>query len=62
MTQEQRDHLHSNTAAMMDHVSEKKIKVLYLAQQYKIKPSYAKAIFDLLSKKDFEFSEVEKES
>jgi len=62
MTPQQRDHLHSNTAAMMDHVSEKKIKVLYLAQQYKIKPSYAKAIYDLLTKKDFDFSEVEKES
>ena len=59
MTETQRQHLHSNTAVMLGHVSDKKIQVLYLAQQYNIKPSYAKAIYDLLPKKSFEFSEVE---
>ncbi|KIV77462.1 hypothetical protein PV11_09255 [Exophiala sideris] len=59
MTETQREHLHSNTAVMLGHVSETKIQVLYLAQQYNIKPSYAKAIYDLLPQKKFEFSEVE---
>jgi catalase len=59
MTQEQRNHLHSNTAVMLDMVSEKVIKVRYLAQQYCISQRYAKAIFDLLKNKDFGFGEVE---
>ncbi|KAL2404164.1 Peroxisomal catalase 1 [Exophiala dermatitidis] len=59
MTDAQRDHLHSNTAVMLAQVSEPKIQVLYLGQQYCIKPSYAKAIYDLLPEKKFDFSEVE---
>lgn len=59
MTPEQRDHLHSNTAVMLDKVTHTVIQVRYLAQQYKISKSHAKAIFDLLKKKNFEFSEVE---
>lgn len=59
MSEEQRRNLHANTAVMMDQVSEKTIKVRYLAQQYCISKSYARAIFDLLRVKDFEFKEVE---
>ncbi|KAK5056631.1 hypothetical protein LTR84_012163 [Exophiala bonariae] len=62
MTQSQRDHLHSNTAVMLGHVSDPKIQVLYLAQQFKIKPSYARAIYDLLAEQKFDFGEVEKAS
>lgn len=55
-----REHLHSNTAVMLAHVTEPKIQVAYLGQQYLIKPSYAKAIYDLLPNPSFDFSEVEK--
>lgn len=57
-----RDHLHSNTAVALQLVDYKIIKVNYLAQQHRIAPSYAKAIFDLLPSPDFEFSEVEAKS
>lgn len=60
MTQQQRENLHSNTAVMLDKVSVKDIQVRYLAQQYLINKDYPKAIFDLLKKKNFDFSEVEK--
>ncbi|KAK5091375.1 hypothetical protein LTR05_001558 [Lithohypha guttulata] len=43
-----RQHLHENTAVMLAHVSELIIQKRYLAQQYLIDPSYAKAIWDLL--------------
>jgi catalase len=59
MDDTQREHLHSNTAVMLAHVSDPKIQYLYLAQQYCIKPSYAKAIYDLLPEKKFDFSKVE---
>ena len=59
MTAEQREHLHANTAVMLDQVSEKTIKVRYLAQQHCISQSYARAIFDALKNKDFGFGEVE---
>ena len=57
-----RDHLHSNTAVALQLVDYKIIKVNYLAQQHRIAPSYAKAIYDLLPSPDFEFSEVEAKS
>ncbi|KAK7890047.1 hypothetical protein LTR67_008512 [Exophiala xenobiotica] len=60
MNDTQRQHLHSNTAVMLGHVTDTKIQVLYLAQQYNISPKYAKAIYDLLPEKKFEFGEVEK--
>ncbi|ETN45028.1 uncharacterized protein HMPREF1541_09904 [Cyphellophora europaea CBS 101466] len=59
MNDEARAHLHSNTAVMLDQVSEKTIQVRYLAQQYLISKSYARAIYDLLKNKAFQFSEVE---
>jgi catalase len=62
MNDTQRDHLHSNTATMLGHVSDPLIQKLYLAQQYLIKPSYAKAIYDLLPEKKFGFGEVEEAS
>jgi catalase len=58
MTQEQRDHLHKNTAVMMEMVSVKEIKVRYLAQQWQISKVYAKGIYDNLKTKDFELHEV----
>ena len=64
MTSQQRDHLHSNTAVMLAHVSDQKILTLYLGQLYNIKPSYAQAVYDLLpeGKKRFEFAEVQEAS
>ena len=35
---------------------------MYLGQQYYIKPSYTKAIYDLLTEKKFDFKDVEKAS
>jgi len=57
-----RDHLHSNTAAMLRFVNEPIIQIRYLAQLYMIKPSYAKSVYNLLPEKKFEFGEVEKNS
>ena len=62
MTQKQRDHLYSNTAVMLGYVSDFNIQLLYLAQQYRTKPSYAHAIYDLMAERKFYFSEVEKAS
>ena len=62
MDDKARDHLHSNTAVMLSKVSEPIIQYKYLAQQYCIKPSYAKAIYDLLKEKKFDFSKVEEEA
>ena len=47
---------------MLLHVSDPQIQILYLGQQYCIKPSYAKVIYDLLPEKKFDFKEVEKAS
>lgn len=65
MDDKARQHLHENTAVMMSQVSEQIIQIRYLAQQYKIDPGYAKAIWELLPEKNkagkkFDFSEVEK--
>jgi catalase len=54
-----RDHLHRNTANMLRFVRFKVIQIGYLAQLYKIEPSYAQAIYDLLPDKEFTFAEVE---
>lgn len=61
MTQQQRDHLHQNTATMLARVDAKLIKVRYLAQLWNIDAQYAKAIYELLPEraKDFEFVEVQ---
>lgn len=54
-----RQHLHSNTAVALKLVDYPEIKIAYLAQQYRIPPEYARAIYDLLPEPGFEFSEVE---
>lgn len=38
------------------------IQKKYLAQIYNIAPEYPKAVYDLMSKKEFDFSEVEEMS
>ncbi|KAG2008033.1 heat-induced catalase [Coprinopsis cinerea AmutBmut pab1-1] len=60
MDEEARQHLHYNTAVALKLVNYKVVKVNYLAQQYRISPDYAKAIYDLLPKsaQDFSFDEV----
>jgi catalase len=61
MDQNQRDHLHRNTATMLARVDAKVIKVRYLAQLWNVDPQYAKAIYELLPElaKDFDFVEVQ---
>ncbi|KAL9606878.1 MAG: hypothetical protein Q9204_009424, partial [Flavoplaca sp. TL-2023a] len=50
---------HNNTAKMLSRVNYPIIQKKYLAQIYNIDPGYPKAVYDLLAKKQFEFSEVE---
>lgn len=59
---EARKHLHQNSANLLKFVSYPKIQSAYLAQQYNIQPEYARAIYDLLPDKEFEFSEVEEKA
>ena len=59
MTDTARQHLHQNTANMLRFVKYPAIQSKYLSQIYNIAPEYAKSVYDLLPKKDFEFSEVE---
>jgi catalase len=59
MTPQARDHLHRNTAFCLRQVEFPIIQVKYLAQLNRIDPGYARAVFDLLPEKDFEFTEVE---
>ena len=55
-----RYHTHLNTANMLRYVKFPMIQQKYLSQIYNIAPEYARAVYDLLEKKEFEFSEVEK--
>ena len=57
-----RDHLHKNTATVLAHVRFPKIQTGYLAQVHNIAPEYARKVYDLLPKKDFEFSEVQEKA
>ncbi|KAG2011224.1 heat-induced catalase [Coprinopsis cinerea AmutBmut pab1-1] len=59
MTPEARNHLHTNTAVLLKQVTYKIIVLNYLAQQYRIAPEYAKAIYDLVPEPGFDFSDVE---
>ncbi|KAL9630455.1 MAG: hypothetical protein Q9164_006407, partial [Protoblastenia rupestris] len=59
MDETARDHTHRNTAKMMARVPYPIIQKKYLARIYNIAPEYPKAIYDLLPKRQFEFSEVE---
>ncbi|KAI9811861.1 MAG: hypothetical protein M1827_005212 [Pycnora praestabilis] len=54
-----RAHTHSNTAGFLKFVTLPLIQAKYLAQLYRVAPSYAKGVYDLLPEKKFEFSEVE---
>lgn len=62
MDQTARDHLHSNTAALLRHVGYPEIQQKYLAQLYNIAPVYAQSVYDLLPEKKFEFSSVKEMS
>ena len=59
MTPEARQHLHQNTANMLRFVKFPVIQQKYLSQVYNIAPEYARSVYDLLPKKEFEFAEVE---
>ena len=59
MDDEARKHTHINTANMLRFVKYPMIQSKYLAQIYNIAPEYARGVYDLLPKKEFEFSEVE---
>ncbi|KAL9128805.1 MAG: hypothetical protein Q9217_002586 [Psora testacea] len=54
-----RDHTHRNTAKLLARVRYPIIQKKYLAQIHNIAPEYPKAVYDLLPKKEFDFSEVE---
>ncbi|KAL9103751.1 MAG: hypothetical protein Q9163_001210 [Psora crenata] len=53
-----RDHTHRNTAKLLARVRYPIIQKKYLAQIHNIAPEYPKAVYDLLPKKEFDFSEV----
>ena len=59
MSEEDRQDLHYNTAVVLKLVDFPVIQENYLAQVYNIDPGYARAIYDLLPEKEFEFSTVE---
>lgn len=65
MSEQQRDHLHRNTASLLRFVEYPEIQCKYLAQLYRIAPEYAQTIYDLLpeeQKEKFSFDEVEEKS
>lgn len=62
MTQQEREHLHANTARLLKMVEYPHIQVKYLAQLYRIDTSYAEAVYSLLPEKKFDISEVQKAS
>lgn len=55
-----RQHTHHNTSRLLNLVSRPQIQQKYLSQIYNIAPEYAKGVYEGLSKKHFDFSEVEK--
>jgi len=59
MTEQQRKNTASNTAKLLSKVNFPVIQKKYLAQIYNIAVDYSKSVYDLLSKKEFEFREVE---
>ncbi|MCJ1353651.1 MAG: hypothetical protein MMC33_003638 [Icmadophila ericetorum] len=59
MDDDARFHLHKNTATMLSHVKTPVIQSKYLSQIYNIEPAYAKAVYEELVAKKFEFAEVE---
>ncbi|GFG14204.1 hypothetical protein IFM5058_06834 [Aspergillus udagawae] len=57
-----REHLHSNTSRLLKLVGIPEIQLKYLAQLYGIAPKYAKGVYDLLPKQNFDFSQVKVQS
>lgn len=57
-----RQHTHENTAKLLSWVTYPHIQRNYLIQAHAISPELAKGVFDLLPKKEFEWSEVEEGS
>jgi catalase len=64
MDDKARDHLHYNTANMLRFVRFPEIQIGYLAQIYRIKPAYARAVYDQLpeDRRKFQFADVEEKS
>ncbi|KAJ5548442.1 hypothetical protein N7513_005676 [Penicillium frequentans] len=62
MNDEARDHLHKNTARLLQKVEYPEIQIKYLAQLYRVAAQYAESVFNLLPEKSFSFSEVEERS
>ncbi|EKG22516.1 Catalase [Macrophomina phaseolina MS6] len=60
MNEQQRKNTCTNTAKALSVVQYPEIQKKYLAQIYNIAPEYSQGVYDLLNKKSFEFSEVEK--
>lgn len=58
MCLKQRADLHSNTAGVLKLVDSEMIQINYLSQCYCIDSEYAKAIYDLLPEKKFDFQRV----
>ena len=60
MNDDARWHLHRNTSVWLSNVTDKGIQLRYLAQLQNIAPEYAKAVYEGLTQKEFEYAEVEK--
>ena len=59
MSEKARADLHHNTAALLKKVNDPNIQIRYLAQCYCVNPKYARAIYDLLPERAFDFGRVE---
>lgn len=62
MNDEARDHLHKNTARLLQKVEYPEIQIKYLAQLYRVAAQYAESVFNLLPEKSFSFSDIEERS
>jgi len=62
MDDEARDHLHKNTARLLQKFEYPEIQIRYLAQLYRVAIQYAEGVFDLLPEKKFSFGQVEERS
>jgi len=58
MNEKQRNNTCKNTARLLKNVKYAQIQKKYLAQIYNIAPEYSEGVFNLLPKKEFDFSEV----
>lgn len=62
MTQQDREHLHANTARLLKLVDYPQIQIKYLAQLYRIDPAYAEGVYNLLPEKKFDILEAQEAS